>query len=513
MKRRIVGFAFALALVSTIFAQAAGLTGTITSVSPESKNVTLNIGSGGGVAAGMVFYILNAENYKVGTATILEAAESSSTAIYNMIDEEQVRPHEGMTLVYSEDKEAVSLVRSDVSATIPIDTEIVLEVVDRIGSQISNTGDVFKLRVLEPVVIDGVEVVAKGAEALGEVTYAKAAKGWGKSGGLNIEIKYVKAVDGSNILVSFEMEQSKKDNYAKAAIGGYVTGFIGGGAMKGSKIWIDPGKTFVVYVKRNTNLSFVEQGGDIVKGAFVKSDAAGSKSYDRKILFLGLQDSFSAEGSEADMVLTSKLSSFISYYLQWSTKYKFVKRHRVIEKTGYDLDAYFMKKGENVPVEQRYNIPEIKKIGEEMGADFVMCGDVVKYALTSKKKRNWLKTAAALSGGGVNTLDGQVKQQYSFDIAIDLMIYDVKKGEVVWNSVYKDFHQVSMPLGALNSLGIGNAQPDYKGHIGNTHMNVYKTEGYRLSRTDDPISFSVTDEGYTVIRLISPLVIEMESIL
>lgn len=513
MKNRILGFVFAMMLLFSTLSSAEGLTGSIVSVSEDSKNVSLNVGESAGVKAGMVFYILNAENYKVGTATILETSQDGSTAIYNMIDDEQVRPHEGMVVAYSEDKAATSLIKNDVSAKIPIDTEIVLEVVDRIGSQVSKTGDVFKLRALEPVIIDGIEVVAKGAEAMGEVTYAQPAKGWGKSGALNIEVKYVKAVDGSNILVSFEMEQNKKDNYAKAAIGGYVTGFIGGGAMKGSKIWIDPGKTFVVYVKKNTNLSFVEQGGDIVKGAFVKSDASGSPDFNKKILFLGLQDSFSAEGSEYDMVLTSKLSSFISYYLQWSTKYKYVKRHRVIEKTGYDIDAYFMKKGENVPAEQRYNIPEIKKIGEEMGVDFVICGDVLKYSLTSKKKRNWLKTAAALSGGGANTLDGQVKQQYSFDIAIDLMIYDVKKGEIVWNSIYKDFHQVSMPLGAFNSLGIGKAQPDYKGKIGNSHLNVYQTENYRLSRTDDPVSFSVTDEGYTVIRLISPLVIEMESIL
>jgi len=492
---------------------AEGFAGNIVSVDPEKKQVILDRGDSNGVQPGMVFYILNEDNYKAGTATIIEAGSEESIAIYNMLDEEQVRPDPGMLVVYSEDEEAVSMINQDVAITIPVNTEVVLEVVDRIGSQISQTGDVFKLKAAEPVIIDGYEVIAVGAEAMGEVTYAKAAKGWGKSGDLNLEVKYVKAVDDTNVLLSFEMEQNNKDSIAKAALGGYVTGFIGGGAIKGKKIWIDPGRRFNVFVKRNTTLAFVASGGSINKGAIVKTDIGSKISSDRKIMFLGLQDSFDENGSEANMVLASKLSSFISYYLQWNTNYKYLKRHKVIEQVGYDLDAYYIKRGENVPLEERYNIPAIDSVGREFGVDYVICGDILKYSLDSKKKRNWLLTAAAVTGGSVEALDGQVKQQYTIDVAIDLMIYDVNKQEVIWNSVYKDYHKVSMPLNALNSMGIGKPEPDYKSEIGNYHLNVYETEGYALSRSDDPISFSVTDEGFTVIRMISPFVVELENIL
>lgn len=120
-------------------------------------------------------------------------------------------------------------------------TVIKMALQQEIGSQISKTGDTFYLKVLAPVKVGDKVVIQKGAKAVGHITMAKPAKGYGRSGALELVISYVPAVDGTRVPLSDVRTQSKKNDLAKAVVGTYVTGLLGGGGMKGKKITLGRG--------------------------------------------------------------------------------------------------------------------------------------------------------------------------------------------------------------------------------------------------------------------------------
>jgi hypothetical protein len=98
--------------------------------------------------------------------------------------------------------------------TIPALTPIVVEILADEGSAISKSGDTFPLRLAEPILVDGVEVVPAGTPGTGEVIHAKRSGGSGAGGELILAADYL-LVDGRRLpLRSLDLSGAGRDKIA-----------------------------------------------------------------------------------------------------------------------------------------------------------------------------------------------------------------------------------------------------------------------------------------------------------
>jgi len=98
---------------------------------------------------------------------------------------------------------------------IPALTPVVIEVVPALGSRISKTGDLFAIRLVEPVMLDGTTVMPAGAGGMGEVVHAKKPGGSGAPGELVLAARFLE-VDGRQLRL-------RSMNYADAGESKYKT--------------------------------------------------------------------------------------------------------------------------------------------------------------------------------------------------------------------------------------------------------------------------------------------------
>ena len=75
--------------------------------------------------------------------------------------------------------------------SVPKLTPIKVEIVEELGSKTSVSGQTFALRLAEPIVIDGVELVPAGTPGMGEVVHAKKSGGMGAAGELVLAARYL----------------------------------------------------------------------------------------------------------------------------------------------------------------------------------------------------------------------------------------------------------------------------------------------------------------------------------
>lgn len=68
---------------------------------------------------------------------------------------------------------------------------VAIEVMTSLSSQTSHRGDMFPIRLIEPVEVDGKQVLAEGALGVGEVIEAKPARGGGAPGILTLGLRYL----------------------------------------------------------------------------------------------------------------------------------------------------------------------------------------------------------------------------------------------------------------------------------------------------------------------------------
>ncbi|MBI1178957.1 MAG: hypothetical protein GC201_00260 [Alphaproteobacteria bacterium] len=82
--------------------------------------------------------------------------------------------------------------------TVPALTPVSVEIATTLGSKISKSGDTFPIRLAAPIVVNGKQIVAAGAEGMGEVIHAKKGAGSGAPGELVLAARYVE-VDGRRL--------------------------------------------------------------------------------------------------------------------------------------------------------------------------------------------------------------------------------------------------------------------------------------------------------------------------
>ena len=120
-------------------------------------------------------------------------------------------------------------------------TNIPLETISMIQSDLISIGQTIEFRVKYDVKVEGKVVVTAGSTAKGQVMRAQKAKGLGKEGFLEVQIKSVSAVDGQEIfLTGGNVYQEGEDKQTVAILLGLFVCILFL-TMKGKNAQVPPG--------------------------------------------------------------------------------------------------------------------------------------------------------------------------------------------------------------------------------------------------------------------------------
>lgn len=133
-------------------------------------------------------------------------------------------------------------------------TPIELELAYTVSSADLKEGDIVNFLVVQPVRVDGVKVIEKGAPAVARVVKAEGGKSWGRGGNLTWAIQHVTAIDGQRLPLHFTDASKGNGTHGATTTGIVVTSILFWpaaplwGFKKGKPAVIPGGKRFEVYV-------------------------------------------------------------------------------------------------------------------------------------------------------------------------------------------------------------------------------------------------------------------------
>ena len=133
-------------------------------------------------------------------------------------------------------------------------TVVPLETINVIKSDNATVGRTIDLKVTRDVEVDGQTVIPAGSIAKGQITRSEKAKGLGKPGFLEIQIKSVQAVDGQDVYLAGGNVSEEGDDKATLAIVLGIFVCILFLFMKGKNAEIPPGLSFDSNVASTINI-------------------------------------------------------------------------------------------------------------------------------------------------------------------------------------------------------------------------------------------------------------------
>jgi hypothetical protein len=130
----------------------------------------------------------------------------------------------------------------------PAGTPLVMEIAEPLASSTHKRGDTFAITLVEPLLVDGVEIVPAGSYGTGEIIHAAPARGGGAPGELLIAARTLDTPHGQLQLRGFKLGATGGDN-SGMALG--VSVAIGAFAMfiRGHEIVIPAGTRGIVRTK------------------------------------------------------------------------------------------------------------------------------------------------------------------------------------------------------------------------------------------------------------------------
>lgn len=138
--------------------------------------------------------------------------------------------------------------------TLNAGTSVGLETVSMINSSLVTMGQTIDFRVSRDIKIDGKTVIAAGSIAKGQVMRSQHAKGLGKAGFIEVQIKTVTAVDGQEIfLTGGQLYQEGEDRQTLAIVLGIFVCILFL-TLKGKDAIIPAGYQVTPYVATNTEI-------------------------------------------------------------------------------------------------------------------------------------------------------------------------------------------------------------------------------------------------------------------
>ncbi len=111
--------------------------------------------------------------------------------------------------------EIVELTTEPICCRVVDGTLVTVEILDPLSS-LHKRGDKFRLRLSEPLIVDGQTLLASGLEGVGEIVHAEKSRGGGKAGELLIAARYLDRSGEHIPLRGLKLGGSGKDNTAAA---------------------------------------------------------------------------------------------------------------------------------------------------------------------------------------------------------------------------------------------------------------------------------------------------------
>ena len=145
-----------------------------------------------------------------------------------------------------QDNTTAATLRPESSIAIPCcriadGTAVVLEILDPLDSGLVKRGDKFRIRLAEPVSVEGKIVLPAGIEGQGEIVHAAKSRGGGKAGELLIAARYLQRDEANQIrLRGMKLGGQGKDNSA-LAVGLSVAVGVFAFFVQGDEIFIPAG--------------------------------------------------------------------------------------------------------------------------------------------------------------------------------------------------------------------------------------------------------------------------------
>ena len=136
---------------------------------------------------------------------------------------------------------------SGATRNLPANTEVLLSMNEELSTKKNEEGETFYMTVVHNVVHDGYVVIPKGARATGEITWRTGKGAFGKSGKMEIELRYVE-VGGNRIPLVGNFRQEGEGNTV-ATIGGVIAAGVFAAFITGKSGRIPAGRELSVRTK------------------------------------------------------------------------------------------------------------------------------------------------------------------------------------------------------------------------------------------------------------------------
>jgi hypothetical protein len=155
-------------------------------------------------------------------------------------------------------KPAVAVVAGQQASVLRAGTPIALKVREELTTKGKNlrVGQRFQLEVAEPVTVNGQVVIPLGSPAMGEVTHVRNKGMWGKSGGINARVLYVRA-NGQQIRLTGQVDDKGKTGTA-GVVGAIAFVPVAGFFVTGTSAIIPLGAPVNAFIDEDVPLVFAQ---------------------------------------------------------------------------------------------------------------------------------------------------------------------------------------------------------------------------------------------------------------
>jgi len=197
---------------------------------------------------------------KVTDAPLLTKVEDLELSIFGETSDEvlAMRAEKIFNIIFDEGRPAVTEI------TIPAGTLIPVRLLEDIGSKKSDDGDIFEYQVTEDITYAGSVIIPRGTIGKGEVLKAKRASILLKKGQLEVDFRYIEAVDGTPLRLVMGESSEKENSRIGLAVGAGIAGLIilsnpiglvAGALIPGKNVTIEEGTRLYLEVAGNTRIS------------------------------------------------------------------------------------------------------------------------------------------------------------------------------------------------------------------------------------------------------------------